>query len=501
METRNEGHDQKVFETEPATNANAANDDERSDETNGENIAANNGAPVPISDQSSLFIDLGMAMALQEIFESEPTAYNANDEDSERSNDHQCAGEPIENTVATNDDDNDEVSIPTYDKSRLFRDMTVGMALLMGIIFAVAGSVAWKQSQSKDPASPRSIIAPSPSYHEYPTSEPTPWPTWAPPQGHYTETHPVGEPSDTRHHEQAPPPFSFYVMGDVPYDVKEAWVLDQQLQDMVNNRHEGSAFGVHVGDFQRWQDTGCTWQTYVDFRTKLLKSPVPMFVLAGDNDSIDCWNSTEAFLFFLDTFSTLEQWWNDRIPAGIEKLHVNRNWGHRPEMFSFIAADGILFLSTNLLNAPSEQVETEEWNARINDSARWIIQETGWAFWHHDIRGVVMFSHAEPSHILKDYYMTIWEQVFKQRPELPVLNIHGDGHVFQIDRHFSDATGWFGFTDIQVDQGGKADPLLIEVAPIRHGVMVPFREENEMQYVFGDGLFRIDRQKGRYDWD
>ena len=47
-------------------------------------------------------------------------------------------------------------------------------------------------------------------------------------------------------------------------------------------------------------------------------------------------------------------------------------------------------------------------------------------------------------------------------------------------------------------QGGKADPLLIEVAPLRNGVMEPLEKENELQYIFGNGLFRVDRQNGRY---
>ena len=88
--------------------------------------------------------------------------------------------------------------------------------------------------------------------------------------------------------------------------------------------------------------------------------------------------------------------------------------------------------------------------------------------------------------------------MFSQRPDLPVLNFHGDGHLFSIETNFSFVTGWNGFTDIQVDQGGKADPLLVEVAPLRNGEMEPFKKESKMQYVYGDGLFRIDRQNGRY---
>lgn len=60
------------------------------------------------------------------------------------------------------------------------------------------------------------------------------------------------------------------------------------------------------------------------------------------------------------------------------------------------------------------KVSTPEWNSRMNDSAAWILQESESAFSKHDIRGVVMFSHAEPSHLLRGHYLTVLEHVFKE---------------------------------------------------------------------------------------
>lgn len=105
---------------------------------------------------------------------------------------------------------------------------------------------------------------------------------------------------------------------------------------MTTNRHPGSAFAVHVGDFQRWQGTKCSKNKYTDFRTTLLKSPVPMLVLAGDNDYLDCPNKEEARGYFLEMFSTMEKNWNDRLPPGIEELRVNKWWSKQASGNVFI---------------------------------------------------------------------------------------------------------------------------------------------------------------------
>ncbi len=112
-----------------------------------------------------------------------------------------------------------------------------------------------------------------------------------------------------------------------------------------------------------------------------------------------------------------------------------------------------------------------------------------------------MFGHSmlSDSSRLKPFFKEELKEVFYDEglQDMPVIYINGDGHQFDI----SGISGWRSFTRVQVDQGGKADPLLIEVAPIVDGVTKPFKvnDSDRKQFVVGEGLFRIDRQKGRYD--
>ena len=392
------------------------------------------------------------------------------------------------------------------------------VAAVLLVVFLVATTVAVTMKRSETSASPQGATDPyfqpslEPSSTPSPLISPDVQPSASKPTAEEEDTEIASDPTDfpsslpslfpsttpTAAPTVTPPPFAFYVMGDVPYTESEAKILSEQFENMTTSRHPGAQFVVHVGDFQSGLLSNCTETVYTDFRKIVLKSPLPMLVLAGDNDYLDCPHIEEAWSYFLQTFSNIEKRWSDQLPPGVNELAVNRWWGQRPEMFSFVN-DGILFLSVNLMNAPEEQVNTEEWNSRMADNAAWVLSEADAAFAQHDIRGVVMFSHAQPSSLLLSYYQTILAQVFQERLELPVLNFHGDGHVFKINRRFSNDTGWTGFTDIQVDQGGKADPLLVEVAPIVDGVMEPFSSDDSgLQHVFGDGLFRIDRQKGRY---
>ena len=66
----------------------------------------------------------------------------------------------------------------------------------------------------------------------------------------------------------------------------------------------------------------------------------------------------------------IEKNWTNRLPEGIGELEVNRWWGQRPEMFSFVR-DGVLFMSSNLLNAPEEK------EVRQNGTRAWQTVQLG----------------------------------------------------------------------------------------------------------------------------
>ena len=53
--------------------------------------------------------------------------------------------------------------------------------------------------------------------------------------------------------------------------------------------------------------------------------------------------------------------------------------------------------------------------------------------------------------------------------------------------------------DIQVDQGGLADPVIVDIAPQIKGKLKGFKDtDNDLELVLGDGLIRLDRQNGLY---
>jgi len=343
--------------------------------------------------------------------------------------------------------------------------------------------------------SPLPTIAPTASPIAAPTSAPTLQPT----RGQRTE------------------PFSFYVMGDIPYAKWEERVLISQITNLTASRHPGAMFVVHCGDMMKAQRTGCEPGFYQNVKNILSQGPLPTFVCAGDNDYLDCPNPELAWEHYLDTFSDFDEEWSYRLPAGVPVLGVHRwllpenvpleenvtRWTTRPEMFAF-SEDGILFLSMTLMHVSDELPPDALFQERLADSKTWVTQQVTEAATEHRqrgerLRGVVMFGHARIAGYLRPFFMELKQVFYDALVLVPVLYIHGDGHKFIINDNFGTNIGWPQFVDVQVDQGAKADPLLIEVALSPGGlIQQSLISNNPNQYIVGNGLFRIDRQNGLY---
>lgn len=294
--------------------------------------------------------------------------------------------------------------------------------------------------------------------------------------------------------------------------------------------------------------TGCRHGNYLQIRNILSQAPLPTFVLAGDNDYLDCPKPSEAWTHYMNTFSDFDEDWMFRLPAGVPTLAVDRwlqpenvplqqnvtRWTTRPEMFSF-SEDGILFLSMTLMHVPDDLPPDALFQERLADSKRWVAQEVTEASMEHKnrgerLRGVVMFGHAMITGYLRPFFMELKQIFYEAVVVVPVLYIHGDGHKFNINENLGpNLLGWNQFVDIQVrtltlvddcpliplyitlthshchfrlaqvDQGAYADPLLIEVALLQGGsLMQALVANNPNQFIVGGGLFRVDRQDGRY---
>eukprot|EP00544_Gedaniella_sp_CCMP2646_P003648 CAMPEP_0202494024 /NCGR_PEP_ID=MMETSP1361-20130828/10418_1 /ASSEMBLY_ACC=CAM_ASM_000849 /TAXON_ID=210615 /ORGANISM="Staurosira complex sp., Strain CCMP2646" /LENGTH=447 /DNA_ID=CAMNT_0049124409 /DNA_START=122 /DNA_END=1465 /DNA_ORIENTATION=+ len=336
---------------------------------------------------------------------------------------------------------------------------------------------------------------PSPSPTASPTVAPTNSPTKAPTRGPRTT------------------PLAFYVMGDIPYAPWEETVLISQITNITKNRHPGSAFLVHVGDMMRAERTGCQQGYYQSVKNILSLGPLPTFALAGDNDYLDCPNLDTAWEYYLDTFSDFDQEWLYRLPSGVPPLEVGRwllpenvpleqnvtRWTTRSEMFSF-TEEGILFLSMTLMHVPDDLPPDTLFQERLADSKAWVTQQVTQAAAADDpLRGVVMFGHARIAGYLRPFFMELKQIFYDAFIFAPVLYIHGDGHKFNWNDNFGRGIEWPQFVDIQVDQGAYADPLLVEVALSQGGTLQPLTSNNPSQFIAGNGLFRIDRQRGRYN--
>jgi hypothetical protein len=297
-------------------------------------------------------------------------------------------------------------------------------------------------------------------------------------------------------------------MGDIPYTKAEAAVLVDQIANMTFNLRPGAAFMVHVGDMMKGKQTLCLESNFLLVKNILFQSPLPAFVLMGDNDYLDCPDPEQAWNYYLNSFVDFEQEWSTVLPTGVPLLNVTR-WTEqvavagnvttpRPEMFKFVE-DGILFISLTVMNMPDGASPDALFYERLNHSKAWVdtaLFETG----SSQLRGVVMFGHGLIGEPLFPFFGELRDVFAAYNVDVPTLYVHGDGHKFHIGQNIGqNSFGWTSFIEIQVEQGALADPLLIEVAPLVNGVTSPLLQERDMQTVVAGGLFRVDQQNGCYD--
>ena len=134
------------------------------------------------------------------------------------------------------------------------------------------------------------------------------------------------------------PTFSFFAMGDIPYNEIEAVILSQQIEDINKEvEYNTTSFLVHLGDLMR--SGNCNMKRYQRSSDILNTTEIPVLVIPGDNDWIDCPNfkiGMERFkIFFIDRFD-LKQ------PSFPLKRQINRE-----ENFS-MWIHNIMFMGLNV---------------------------------------------------------------------------------------------------------------------------------------------------------
>jgi hypothetical protein len=132
---------------------------------------------------------------------------------------------------------------------------------------------------------------------------------------------------------------TFYAIGDVPYDQKQA----RQLKVQMKNIPEDAEFVIHVGDIRKADNTTrtCLRQDYSDVADTLRLSHAPVFVILGDNEWNDCENREEGMQMWREEFLAFDsRYWDHSFQR--------RRQPGRSENFSFIHKNTI-FIALNLV--------------------------------------------------------------------------------------------------------------------------------------------------------
>ena len=400
-------------------------------------------------------------------------------------------------------------------------------------------------------STPLPLPPPPPTYR--PTYRPTPYPT----------SKPTAHPAITSAlmSDPTPPPrgigyptFSFYVMGDVPYTVKEEIILRSQLDQMTSlrtnphgldddddDRGEGdsdangddrnSRFVVHVGDVQNAKRTQCSADKLNTVRDILTDhSPqLPILMTPGDNDWNDCPNPRSAWDRWTDAFldPPLERnWMSNDMTTAISRTSSSsslttsrmlpvpglvRRQPVRPENFAFRYSD-VLFIGINMVSSgPDGSLTEDQWESRLDDNIDWIDENVdfgglgggggGGGGGNPIPRAVVVFGHSKRGRRVLHHVRSRFGFM-----SMPVVYFHGDGHEYEIERtYYENERGWDRYWRVQVDQGAVAPPLRVTVRGTTKEALAdaipPFFNDDgdgdagvELLGDEGDEIIRLDRR-------
>jgi hypothetical protein len=220
----------------------------------------------------------------------------------------------------------------------------------------------------------------------------------------------------------------FSAIGDVPYSEGEIAELEQHVAD--HNLYSPSEFLVHLGDIMSSSEL-CQEIRYQTVADVLKASDVPVFIVPGDNEWVNCVDPAQGWAFWEQHLLGLEQHF-----CGIWPLDSQ---AARPENFSFLR-DGVLFIGLNYVSGSPSSV--------TQASADWVNAQ--FAAYGASARAAVLLAQKEPGGVLLDAVLDRGRAFAK-----PVLYLHGNGHEWVQDPVFF---GEPNMLRVQVDRGKLSHP-------------------------------------------
>merc|ERR1711971_1007253 len=215
---------------------------------------------------------------------------------------------------------------------------------------------------------------------------------------------------------------SFYLLSNTPLSRDDEKTLRKQLNSIEKDK---DSFLVHVGDLGLASVKQCVESVYDVSATILSGSPLPVFVLPGDNDWNDCPHPYSAWQTWRRTFQRFDERFGHSFP------NVHRQAG-RLENFSFLY-NGVLFIGIHLVDG-FVQDETE-WSMRHMHDVEWTVENL-YQYEQNGYRAVVLMGHSPPKSKVGDYFWPVvdhWKRLQLERGQnKPFLYAHANKYAMSL---------------------------------------------------------------------
>mmetsp|Transcript_16373 Transcript_16373/g.23097 ORF Transcript_16373/g.23097 Transcript_16373/m.23097 type:complete len:719 (-) Transcript_16373:92-2248(-) len=249
---------------------------------------------------------------------------------------------------------------------------------------------------------------------------------------------------------------TFCVVADVPYNDGEANELPSRMERMPGD----CAFAIHLGDIKAGGGgSPCVNSVYERTKQSLWKSPIPTFIVIGDNEWNDCpgGQRQQGLNLWKQHFTNFENYWNH---AYLGQIHRDPN---RQENFGFVYKS-TLFIGLNIVGG--EVINGGEWGTRLSQNVNWIrdMMRTH-VLRNQSAKGVVIFGHAEPRGEHNNFFLPLEAFIRDElKNEIPILYLHGDGHRWKVVHPFYGQTSFLG---VMVE--GRRTTVKVNADPVNFG--------------------------------
>lgn len=237
---------------------------------------------------------------------------------------------------------------------------------------------------------------------------------------------------------------TFYVTSDVPYSSSEEEKMVADLKVMNTE----TKFFVHLGNIQKASVTLCQPSRYHDVSLLLQNSPVPTFVLPGEEDWPNCPDQDSAW----DSWRNHFEFFDGKFSHDFE---VARQIG-RNENFAFVESN-VFFAGVHLVGG---RLYTEEERDRRNgENFEWVEKMAKDTAKH--ARAIIIFGNARPGLPQNQQFFDDLVQFLKQMGK-PSMYIHANSGVGGV-QEYEPFAGAGNIIALQADQGGKNPPVRVSV--------------------------------------